>query len=213
MAPLVACWETVVIVSHALKMNIDSKMNVLNFRNCDHGPIESWFTEQTNWLLNSHSVLQGFWGIDEKKSKLSLKVFAEAFVVQVEEYPLLKALCIALWWDIMYTTRLITMPCGSCTDAPSLLGRERKRSGIQEVPVVFNPMRGACSTSIVIPKGFVGLVNRHGRYVGKWEAGFKWAPPWVTISHLVPTQYVVYDTPVKECPTQVQYAHLPQLIS
>merc|ERR1719159_2289085 len=102
----------------------------------------------------------------------------------------------------MYTTRLITMPCGSCTDAPSLLGKERKRSGIQEVPVVFTPIRSACSTSIVIPKGFVGLVNRHGRYVGKWEAGFKWAPPWVTISHLVPTQYVVYDTPVKECPTQ-----------
>merc|ERR1719159_956334 len=102
----------------------------------------------------------------------------------------------------MYTTRLITMPCGSCTDAPSLLGKERKRSGIQEVPVVFTPIRSACSTSIVIPKGFVGLVNRHGRYVGKWEAGFKWAPPWVTISHLVPTQYIVYDTPVKECPTK-----------
>jgi len=70
------------------------------------------------------------------------------------------------------------------------------------VPVVFNPVRGACSTSIVIPKGFVGLVNRHGRYVGQWGAGFKWAPPWVSISHLVPTQYIVYDTPVKECPTQ-----------
>jgi len=54
----------------------------------------------------------------------------------------------------------------------------------------------------VIPKGFVGLVNRHGRYVGQWDAGFKWAPPWVSVSHLVPTQFIVYDTPVKECPTQ-----------
>jgi len=83
-----------------------------------------------------------------------------------------------------------------------LLGRERKRNGTQEIPVVFNPIRGACSTNIVIPKGFVGLVNRHGKYVGNWEEGFHWAPPWVTVSHLVPTQYIVYDTPVKECPTQ-----------
>ena len=105
-------------------------------------------------------------------------------------------------YNVMYTTRLISLPCGSCIEAPSLLGRDRISNGIRSMPVVFNPIRGACSTNIVIPKGFVGLINRHGRYVGLWDAGFKWAPPWVTISHLVPTQYIVYDTPVKECPTQ-----------
>merc|ERR1719481_376150 len=101
-----------------------------------------------------------------------------------------------------YPTRLETLECGSCEEAPALLGVRRVGGGVQRVPVVFTPVRGACSTSITIPKGFVGLVNRHGRYVGQWGAGFKWAPPWVNVSHLVPTQYVVYDTPVKECPTQ-----------
>jgi len=46
------------------------------------------------------------------------------------------------------------------------------------------------------------LVNRHGRYVGMWDAGYHVAPPWISISHLIPRQYTVYDTPVKECPTQ-----------
>jgi len=101
-----------------------------------------------------------------------------------------------------YPTRLETLECGSCEDAPALLGERRVGGGVQRVPVVFTPVRGACATSIVIPKGFVGLVNRHGRYVGQWGAGFNWAPPWVNVSHLVPTQFVVYDTPVKECPTQ-----------
>merc|ERR1712154_668433 len=64
---------------------------------------------------------------------------------------------------------------------------------MDRVPVVFNPVRGCCATHIVIPKGFVALVNRHGRYVGKWGAGLKWAPPWVNVSHLVPEQFIVYD--------------------
>jgi len=101
-----------------------------------------------------------------------------------------------------YPTRLETLECGSCEEAPALLGVRRVGGGVQRVPVVFTPVRGACSTSITIPKGFVGLVNRNGRYVGQWGAGFKWAAPWVNVSHLVPIQYVVYDTPVKECPTQ-----------
>ena len=101
-----------------------------------------------------------------------------------------------------YPTRLETLACNSCEEAPALLGIRRISGGVQRVPVIFTPVRGACATSIVIPKGFVGLVNRHGRYVGQWGAGFKWAPPWVNVSHLVPTQFIVYDTPVKECPTQ-----------
>jgi len=101
-----------------------------------------------------------------------------------------------------YPTRLETLECGSCEEAPALLGVRRVGGGVQRVPVVFTPIRSACSTSITIPKGFVGLVNRNGRYVGQWGAGFKWAAPWVNVSHLVPLQYVVYDTPVKECPTQ-----------
>merc|ERR1719411_2111719 len=101
-----------------------------------------------------------------------------------------------------YQTRLESLACETCEEAAALLGVRRVQNGVNRVPVVFNPVRGCCATHIVIPKGFVALVNRHGRYVGKWGAGLKWAPPWVNVSHLVPEQYVVYDTPVKECPTQ-----------
>ena len=75
-------------------------------------------------------------------------------------------------------------------------------TGKRMVPVAFAPTRLPCSFHLIIPKGFVGLVNRHGRYVGVWKAGFHVAAPWVSISHLIPHQYTVYDTPVKECPTQ-----------
>ena len=108
----------------------------------------------------------------------------------------------------MYPTRLCTKEIGSCMDAPRVLGlREIKMSQssnerVQFVPVVFTPIRPPCSINIIIPKGFVGLVNTNGRYTGQWGAGHHFAAPWVTISHLIPTQYIVYDTPVKECPTQ-----------
>merc|ERR1712129_564782 len=61
--------------------------------------------------------------------------------------------------------------------------------------------RGRRMATIVIPKGFVALINRYGKYVGQWGAGFKIAGPWMTISHLIPQQFIIYDTPVKECPT------------
>ena len=92
-----------------------------------------------------------------------------------------------------YPTRLESLGCGSCEQAPALLGRRRTSGGVNCVPVVFHPTRGACSTHIVIPKGFVALVNRHGRYVGKWGAGLHWAAPWVNVSHLVPEQFIVYE--------------------
>jgi len=101
-----------------------------------------------------------------------------------------------------YPTRLETMECDTPEDALRLLGHRDIRGGVQRVPVVFTPMRGCCGCSVVIPEGFVALVNKHGRYVGMYQSGFEWFPPWYSISHLLPTQYIVYDTPVKECPTQ-----------
>eukprot|EP01083_Nonionella_stella_P068634 182438_1 len=100
----------------------------------------------------------------------------------------------------LYPTRLVDVPVNRCTDAPKRLGKKITQNGVQKVPVVFRP-QGRRIATIVIPKGFVGLVNRFGEYVGQWGAGFKFAPPWVSISHLVPQQFIVYDTPVKECPT------------
>ncbi len=46
-------------------------------------------------------------------------------------------------------------------------------------------------------------MNRNGRYVGVWQAGYHFVPPWMTVSHLIPQQYTVYDIPVK-----VEYIHL-----
>ena len=99
-----------------------------------------------------------------------------------------------------YPTRLVDLPVRRCTDAPKKLGRRNMKDGVQQVPVVFKPMSRRLST-IVIPKGFVALVNRFGEYVDQWGAGFKIAPPWYSVSHLIPQQFIIYDTPVKECPT------------
>jgi len=92
--------------------------------------------------------------------------------------------------------------CWGCLQAASLLGKEQVVRGKRVVPVAFAPHRLPCSLYLIIPKGFVGLVNKHGRYVGVYKAGLHCAAPWVSISHLIPQQYTVYDTPVKECPTQ-----------
>jgi len=102
----------------------------------------------------------------------------------------------------MYPTRLETVPIGPCLDAPAALGVINISGGYSRIPVVFQPSRSGCGCFITIPKGFVGLVTRHGSYVAQWGAGVYIAPPWVAISHLVPEQHVVYDTPVKECPTK-----------
>jgi len=102
----------------------------------------------------------------------------------------------------MLETVLVMHECWGSVQAPSLLGKEQIRKGKRIVPVAFAPHRLPCSFHLIIPKGFVGLVNRHGKYVGVWQAGFHCAAPWISISHLIPQQYTVYDTPVKECPTQ-----------
>jgi len=101
-----------------------------------------------------------------------------------------------------YNTKLIVKSCWGCNAAPALLGQLHVERGYKMVPVAFFPKRLPCSFYVIIPKGFVGLVNRHGRYVGIWEAGMHTAAPWISVSHLIPQQYTVYDTPVKECPTQ-----------
>ena len=95
-------------------------------------------------------------------------------------------------------TRLESMAIGSCEEAPALLEQRLTSGGVNPTPVVFNPKSGCCGCTcccshIVIPKGFVALVIRHGRYDGQWGAGSTWAPSWVTITHLVPTQSIVYE--------------------
>ena len=102
----------------------------------------------------------------------------------------------------MYPTRLEQREIRSCMAAPEALGYRNRTGGVEHVPIVFLPRRQTCSWWLIIPTGFVALINRHGRYVGMGHAGIQWASPVVAVSHLVPTQYIIYDTPVKECPTQ-----------
>lgn len=101
----------------------------------------------------------------------------------------------------MSVTQLICKNIFGCESAPRHLGEIEERNGIRYVPVAFFPTRLPCQIFVIIPKGFVGLVNSNGKYVGIWGPGKHIAPPWVSVSHLIPTQYVVFDTPVKECPT------------
>jgi len=102
----------------------------------------------------------------------------------------------------MTSTKLVADTVWGCLQAPAKLGERHRERGFNLTPVAFFPRRLPCSFWVIIPKGFVALVNRHGRYVGIWTAGFHWAPPYMSVSHLIPTQYTVYDIPVKECPTQ-----------
>merc|ERR1719445_448610 len=65
----------------------------------------------------------------------------------------------------------------------------------------MKPNRLGCSFWLSIPEGFHAVVAVHGKYIGVWGAGWKFAPPWVTIPFLISDAHFVYDTPVKECPT------------
>ena len=101
-----------------------------------------------------------------------------------------------------YNTKLVVESVWGCQNAPAKLGENNIYRGYKHTPITFFPSRLPCSFYVIIPKGFVGLVNSHGRYVGIWKAGYHSAAPWVSVSHLIPEQYTVYDIPVKECPTQ-----------
>jgi regulator of protease activity HflC (stomatin/prohibitin superfamily) len=102
----------------------------------------------------------------------------------------------------MPTTQLVCKTIFGSENAARHLGEMEVHRGVRHVPVAFFPTRLPCEMFVIVPKGFIALVNSNGKYVGIWSAGRHFAPPWMSISHLIPTQYVVFDTPVKQCPTQ-----------
>lgn len=97
-------------------------------------------------------------------------------------------------------TKLITDYVENLENAAARVGEYRVIGVDKITSMVLVPNR-ACGLYLVIPEGFYALITSHGRFVGIWAAGFHWARPWETVSHLVTRQFVVYDTPVKECPT------------
>lgn len=98
-------------------------------------------------------------------------------------------------------TRLISKPLSNMADAALVMGQYDIRGNEKYTCMILEPSRSSCSLWITIPEGFHALVTSYGRYIGIWDSGFHVARPWERVSHLVTQQYVVYDTPVKECPT------------
>lgn len=98
-------------------------------------------------------------------------------------------------------TRLVTRHINDLEKAANVIGGTYITASEKTTPMVLIPVRKPCSFYLTIPEGFYALISSHGRYVGMWDSGFHFARPWEKISHLVTCQFVVYDTPVKECPT------------
>lgn len=100
-----------------------------------------------------------------------------------------------------YATKLITKAIDCVEDASIAINTIETRGSDKLVPIVLEPGRNSCSFYICIPNGFKALVTSNQRYIGIWDPGFHFARPWEMVSSLVTEQYIVYDTPVKECPT------------
>lgn len=107
-------------------------------------------------------------------------------------------------------TQFYQKPIGAPSTAPSHLAKKVVMSCQDEhgraerhsmLPIVMTPSRSGLSFWLTIPQGFKAIVAVHGKHSGVWDAGWHYAPPWVTIPFLVSEAHFVYDTPVKECPT------------
>ncbi|MBI1390231.1 MAG: hypothetical protein GC154_17465 [bacterium] len=55
--------------------------------------------------------------------------------------------------------------------------------------------------ALSIPSGVFALMTKHGRYIGVYEAGRHFLPPWYKIAYMVTRQSTAYNAPVKNCPT------------
>lgn len=100
-----------------------------------------------------------------------------------------------------YATKLVRKPIACVEDASVEINKIEIRGMDKLVPIVLEPERNTCSMYLTIPQGFKALVTSYQSFVGIWPPGWHMAPPWIKVSHLVTEQYIVYDTPVKECPT------------
>jgi len=98
-------------------------------------------------------------------------------------------------------TKLVTKFGGSMDNAAHVCGTRKETTKHKYCTMVVVPDRYPCQFYLAIPEGFYAVVTAYGQYIGIWQPGFHYALPFQRVSHLVTKQYVVYDTPVKECPT------------
>jgi len=52
-----------------------------------------------------------------------------------------------------------------------------------------------------IPSGVFALMTKYGKYVGIYQAGRHFLPPWYKVVYMVTRQSTAYNAPVKDCPT------------
>jgi len=99
-------------------------------------------------------------------------------------------------------TTLTTKDIGGMAEAAKHLGLEEYDYQNNRItPMILVPMRMPCQFLVSIPEGFYAVIVSYGSYVGLWNAGRHIMKPWESVSHLVTKQYVIFDSPVKECPT------------
>lgn len=63
------------------------------------------------------------------------------------------------------------------------------------------PTRGSCAPWIVVPEGGIALATQSGRFIGVMEPGLHWCMPWTQVEYFVNKQNIVFDIPVRSCPT------------
>jgi len=110
-------------------------------------------------------------------------------------------------------TTLVELHIGHMRDAHDIIGVQSQL--IQGVsPAVLVPKyavsRACCCPMcwVSIPSGFSAIVTRWGRDVegseedGTWEPGCHWFFPCNRIARLVSRQYMIFDTPVRDCKTK-----------
>jgi hypothetical protein len=91
----------------------------------------------------------------------------------------------------------------SCSsDAPREVIKVTNYGDRLMTPCVFKPASGICSLYTIIPHGFKAVMTEYGKFIGVWKSGFHWTAPWVQVDFLIPQQQIVFNSPVKECPTQ-----------
>jgi len=96
-------------------------------------------------------------------------------------------------------TNLTLLTIGSPLDANEIFGKKHHDGS---TPIVCTPTNSNCFWWTSIPYGSSAIVTRLGQFVGIFEPGFHWFPPWYTIQYLVNTQHIPYNFCIKECPTR-----------
>ena len=63
------------------------------------------------------------------------------------------------------------------------------------------PERASCKPWLMVPEGTYAVITKNGRFIGIWEPGIHFCLAWTKIQYLITQQSVVFDLPIRNCPT------------